>query len=69
MKKINKKRKKLRSNDTVRIRPFTVTLRPINGSYTAVISGIEILSVYVLFRTVNGRIRRSYGENTDSLID
>ncbi len=29
------------SNDTVRIRPFMVTLRRINGPYTAVISGAE----------------------------
>ncbi len=31
-----------RSNDTVHIRLFTVTLRRINGPYTAVISGTEI---------------------------
>ncbi len=31
-----------RSNDMVRIRPFAVTLRRINGPYTAVILGTEI---------------------------
>jgi hypothetical protein len=51
-----------RSNDTVRIWPFTGTLRRINGPCTAVISGAEI-------RPYHSEITAVYSENTDSRID
>ncbi len=36
------KKRILRSNDMVRIRPFTVTLQPINGPYTAVFGEVTV---------------------------